>query len=96
MADRIGHHCLRVMDGLNDANQHNRLVTSPSSTQHKMATGVMLPSLIVILFTFISLTEAVWPFPTKRFAGNAFLEAGSLGLGDGRVAALGDFNGDQL
>ena len=58
--------------------------------------GVMLPSLIVILFTFISLTEAVWPFPTKRFAGNAFLEAGSLGLGDGRVAALGDFNGDQL
>ena len=39
---------------------------------------------------------AIWPFPTKRFTGNAFLEAGSLGLGDGRVAAFGDFDGDQL
>ena len=36
-------------------------------------------------------------FPTKRFKGNALLEAGSLGLGiDERVVALGDFNGDQL
>ena len=39
----------------------------------------------------------MWPFPPKRFKGNALLSAGSLGLDtDGRVAALGDFNGDQL
>ena len=39
----------------------------------------------------------MWPFPPKRFKGNALLGAGSLGLDtDGRVVALGDFNGDQL
>ena len=42
-------------------------------------------------------TTAIWPFPPKRFTGNALLGAGSLGLeGDGRVVAFGDFNGDQL
>lgn len=40
---------------------------------------------------------AVWPFPPKRFTGNALIDAGSMGLdGDGRVVAFGDFNGDQL
>ena len=40
---------------------------------------------------------AIWPFPHKRFAGNALIGAGSLGLDDdGRVVAFGDFNGDQL
>lgn len=39
----------------------------------------------------------MWPFPPKRFKGNALLRAGSLGLDtDGRVVALGDFNGDQF
>jgi len=39
----------------------------------------------------------MWPLPPKRFKGNALLNAGSLGLDtDGRVVALGDFNGDQL
>lgn len=39
----------------------------------------------------------MWPFPPKRFKGNALLGAGSLGLDtDGRVVALGDFNGDQF
>ncbi|KAF9647285.1 hypothetical protein BDM02DRAFT_3098371 [Thelephora ganbajun] len=43
------------------------------------------------------LTSAMWPFPPKRFKGNALLGAGSLGLDtDGRVVALGDFNGDQF
>ncbi|KZT59740.1 integrin alpha N-terminal domain-containing protein, partial [Calocera cornea HHB12733] len=40
---------------------------------------------------------AVWPFPTKRYSGDALIDAGSLGLSglDGRVVAFGDFNGDQ-
>lgn len=40
---------------------------------------------------------AIWPFPPKRFTGNALLNAGTMGLNeDGRVVAFGDFNGDQL
>ncbi|KIM49554.1 hypothetical protein M413DRAFT_438743 [Hebeloma cylindrosporum] len=46
---------------------------------------------------FISPAFAIWPFPPKRFTGNALIDAGSMGLsGDGRVVALGDFDGDQL
>ncbi|KAI0263708.1 hypothetical protein BC834DRAFT_971087 [Gloeopeniophorella convolvens] len=47
---------------------------------------------------FAAPTTALWPFPPKRFAGNALVGAGSLGLndGDGRVVAFGDFNGDQF
>ncbi|KAH8114092.1 hypothetical protein DFH11DRAFT_1595734 [Phellopilus nigrolimitatus] len=42
-------------------------------------------------------TAYLWPFPPKRFTGNALLEAGSLGLGnDERAIAFGDFNGDQF
>ena len=42
--------------------------------------------------------HALWPFGTgKRFTTEAFIDAGALGLGDvkGRVAAVGDWNGDQ-
>ena len=47
--------------------------------------------------SFISPAFAIWPFPAKRFTGNSLVDAGSLGLnGDGRVVALGDFDGDQL
>ena len=46
---------------------------------------------------FISPAIAIWPFPPKRFTGNALIDAGSIGLsGDGRVVALGDFDGNQL
>jgi integrin alpha FG-GAP repeat containing protein 1 len=46
---------------------------------------------------FISPAFAIWPFPPKRFTGNALIDAGSMGLsGDGRVVALGDFDGNQL
>ncbi|KAH9961067.1 hypothetical protein BC827DRAFT_354011 [Russula dissimulans] len=43
-------------------------------------------------------TSALWPFPPKRFSGNALVSAGSLGLnaGDDRVIAFGDFNGDHF
>ncbi|KAI0045090.1 integrin alpha N-terminal domain-containing protein [Auriscalpium vulgare] len=40
---------------------------------------------------------ALWPFPPKRFSGNALIGAGSMGIADGeRVLAFGDFNGDQF
>ena len=40
---------------------------------------------------------AIWPFPPKRFSGNALLGAGAMGVEpDMTVVAFGDFNGDQL
>lgn len=40
---------------------------------------------------------AIWPFPPKRFSGNALFSAGSMGVEpDTTVIAFGDFNGDQL
>ena len=59
---------------------------------------VRLSSLSLLsTWLWLPLTFAMWPFPPKRFKGNALLGAGSLGLDtDGRVVALGDFNGDQL
>ncbi|KAF8061672.1 hypothetical protein FPV67DRAFT_1673289 [Lyophyllum atratum] len=42
-------------------------------------------------------SAAIWPFPPKRFTGNSLINAGSMNLiGDGRVVAFGDFNGDQF
>ncbi|TCD70604.1 hypothetical protein EIP91_002634 [Steccherinum ochraceum] len=42
-------------------------------------------------------TFGIWPFPPKRFSGNAMMDAGSRGIDtDGRVVAYGDFNGDQF
>ena len=41
--------------------------------------------------------QAVWPFKQKRFEAEAFIDAGPLGLEavTGRVAAVGDWDGDQ-
>ncbi|KAH9918403.1 integrin alpha N-terminal domain-containing protein [Epithele typhae] len=40
---------------------------------------------------------AIWPFPPKRFSGNALLNAGSMGVGpESSIIAFGDFNGDQF
>ncbi|EJD06255.1 uncharacterized protein FOMMEDRAFT_139451, partial [Fomitiporia mediterranea MF3/22] len=53
----------------------------------------------LLILSLISSTSALdlWPFPPKRFKGNALLEAGSLALGnDERAIAFGDFNGDQF
>ena len=61
-------------------------------------TGRLRQSLFsfVVLFLVTS-AQAIWPFPPKRFTGNALIDAGSMGLdGSGRVIAFGDFNGDQL
>ncbi|CCA72398.1 hypothetical protein PIIN_06332 [Serendipita indica DSM 11827] len=42
-------------------------------------------------------TYAIWPFPSKRFTANAFIDAHGLGLDDaGRIVAFGDFDGDQF
>lgn len=41
--------------------------------------------------------KAFWPFKKKRFTSESLLDAGSLGLDPdvGRIAAIGDVNGDQ-
>ncbi|KAI0345064.1 integrin alpha N-terminal domain-containing protein [Trametopsis cervina] len=42
-------------------------------------------------------SNAIWPFPPKRFSGNSLLKAGSMGVNDNdRIIAYGDFNGDQF
>ncbi|TFK46364.1 hypothetical protein OE88DRAFT_1667684 [Heliocybe sulcata] len=52
-------------------------------------------SLLLLLLPLPSL--GIWPFPPKRYTGNALLEAGRMGVDvDGRVVAFGDFNGDQF
>lgn len=45
----------------------------------------------------LPLTTAVWPFKEKRFTAEALIDAGPLGLEnvDGRVVAVGDWNGDK-
>ena len=78
--------------------------SSPNTSEFKhpestRSTMLVRPSSLALLSTWLwlPLTFAMWPFPPKRFKGNALLGAGSLGLDtDGRVVALGDFNGDQL
>lgn len=55
-------------------------------------------SLLLSLILPFSVHAFIWPFSQKRFKANALIEAGSLGLQDvnGRIAAFGDFGGDQL
>jgi integrin alpha FG-GAP repeat containing protein 1 len=62
--------------------------------QRRLSCLLFLTSLAL----FAPPTTALWPFPPKRFSGNALLSAGSLGLddNDSRVIAFGDFNGDHL
>ncbi|KAI0927900.1 hypothetical protein AcV7_009379 [Taiwanofungus camphoratus] len=56
----------------------------------------LLAAFVVLTHSALS-TTAVWPFPPKRFSGNALLGAGSMGVGsDDRIIAFGDFNGDQF
>ncbi|TYJ56963.1 hypothetical protein B9479_002242 [Cryptococcus floricola] len=60
----------------------------------------MPPSKLALLLSFLLFSapsQAIWPFKEKRFKDEAFIDAGSLGLGklDGRVAAVGDWNGDS-
>ncbi|KAG2020932.1 hypothetical protein CC2G_006216 [Coprinopsis cinerea AmutBmut pab1-1] len=56
-------------------------------------------STVLCSLLFVTGTQALdlpWPFPKKRFTSNALIDAGSVGLiGDIRVAAFGDFDGDQ-
>ncbi|KAG9010523.1 hypothetical protein FRB94_010289 [Tulasnella sp. JGI-2019a] len=54
--------------------------------------------LVFSLLVSSQLVSAMWPLGQKRFKANGLIGAGPLGLGDadGRVAAFGDFNGDQF
>jgi len=56
-----------------------------------------LSLILLIVNTVIIPAQAIWPFPSKRFTANAFVDAQGLGLDDvGRIVAFGDFDGDQL
>ncbi|KAI0373228.1 hypothetical protein BV20DRAFT_938200 [Pilatotrama ljubarskyi] len=53
--------------------------------------------LVLALSSLVSSASAIWPFPPKRFSGNALLSAGAMGVEvDAVVVAFGDFNGDQF
>ena len=58
----------------------------------------MLTELLLLTLSLaLPRTDAIWPFPPKRFSGNSLLGAGSMGVdGNDKVIAYGDFNGDQL
>ncbi|KAI8999088.1 hypothetical protein BD414DRAFT_476952 [Trametes punicea] len=57
----------------------------------------ILTALLLGLAYLAAQAEAIWPFPPKRFSGNALLSAGALGVdSDANVVAFGDFNGDQF
>jgi hypothetical protein len=72
---------------------HHVPPTSPTTMRRLSRRSFSLLSLLGLL----SQAMAMWPFPPERFSGNSLIDAGSLGLDpDGRVVALGDFNGDQL
>lgn len=51
-------------------------------------------SLALLLLPF---AKAIWPFQHKRFSAEALIDAGQLGFEgvDGRVVAVGDWNGDK-
>ncbi|KAF5386695.1 hypothetical protein D9615_001974 [Tricholomella constricta] len=54
-------------------------------------------AVVYLAACLVTPTVAIWPFPPKRFTGNALIDAGSMGLdGDDRIVAFGDFNGDQF
>ncbi|TFL07853.1 hypothetical protein BDV98DRAFT_39823 [Pterulicium gracile] len=58
----------------------------------------LLPtSLVALILSYAHPAQAIWPFPPKRFAGNALINAGTMGLDNSsRVVAFGDFDGDQF
>ncbi|KAI0093714.1 hypothetical protein BDY19DRAFT_881949 [Irpex rosettiformis] len=57
----------------------------------------MLPIGLLLACSIVLPTNAIWPFPPKRFSGNSLLKAGPMGVdGNDRVIAYGDFNGDQF
>lgn len=58
----------------------------------------LLPPALLLLLSLPLPTESfsfTWPFPGKRFNDEGLIDAGSLGLGevDGRIAAVGNWNG---
>lgn len=60
----------------------------------------MRHSSLALLYPLLLLSPpacALWPFKEKRFKDEAFINAGSLGLGKlgGRIAAVGDWDGDS-
>lgn len=60
----------------------------------------LLPPALVLLLALPLPSQAfslTWPIPGKRFTDEGLIDAGSLGLGevDGRIAAVGNWNGQN-
>lgn len=63
----------------------------------------LLPSSLLVLLALSESTQAFtfsgWPFAKKRFVDDGLIAAGHLGFSadfKGRIAAVGDWDGDQL
>ena len=84
-------HCVRLTPDTPISQAHHPLKATP-----RMTKGAKTRLLLSLILPF-SVHGFVWPFTPKRFKSNALIDAGSLGLKDvqGRVAAFGDFDGDQ-
>lgn len=52
---------------------------------------------VQLVLAILPLVSAIWPFQPKRPTAEALIDAGSLGIEgvDGRVVAVGDWNGDK-
>lgn len=60
----------------------------------------LLPPALLLLLSLPPPSHAfslTWPFPKKRFTDEGLIDAGALGLGevDGRIAAIGNWNGQS-
>ena len=67
------------------------VIAQPHSTHGQMRLAALALPILIAHPVF-----AFWPFQQKRYESEAFVNAGDLGVASGRVAAVGDWNGDQL
>jgi integrin alpha FG-GAP repeat containing protein 1 len=54
-------------------------------------------AVLTLVYEITGVSSALWPFREKRFKAEKMIDAGPLGLEgiQGRVVAMGDWNGDQ-
>lgn len=66
-----------------------------SPRRHRPPSLILVP--VVLLSLLITSTNAIWPFPEKRFRYQGLIDAGTLGLHDvgSGIVAWGDWDGDQ-
>jgi integrin alpha FG-GAP repeat containing protein 1 len=62
----------------------------------RLSSSVTL-AVLTLVYEVTGASAALWPFREKRFKAEKMIDAGPLGLEgiQGRVIALGDWDGDQ-